>query len=215
MNKYHYILLILLFPISIFSQTFDYKYLNSVKINPISFGQSEIQMHYEHYFNNRRSSVLIAPSLILRETDEESVFGGQVMGQWRLYVSHFNKEERKNFLGFYNYGFYAGVYGLVHTYQEKYTMYKWNPTTGEQQDKLFERNSISGELGPLMGLQIDLTKRIVLDFYLGGGIRYSEFEDSIDKDPDFENYSRFNEGVFAIAYSGVKPKLGLSIGINF
>lgn len=215
MKKYHYILIVILFPMSILAQTFDYEYLNSVKINPISFAQSEIQLHYEHYFKNRRSSVLIAPSLILRQTDEESVLGGQVMGQLRLYVSHFNKEEGKNFLGFYNYGFYAGVYGLVHTYEEKYTMYQWNPSTGEQLAKQFERNSISGELGPMMGLQIDLTKRIVLDFYLGGGIRYSKFEDSIDNDPDYEDYSRFNEGVFAIAYSGVKPKLGLSIGINF
>lgn len=215
MKKYSYILILILFPLSIFSQSFDYEYLNSVKINPISFAQSEIQLHYEHYFKNRKSSILIAPSLILRETDDESVFGGQLMGQWRIYVTHFNKEEGRNFLGFYNYGFYAGVYGLAHRYNEKYTMYQWNPTTGEQLAKQFERNSSSGELGPMMGLQIDLTKRIVFDFYLGGGIRFSDFNDSIDDEPDYENYSSFNEGVFAIAYSGVKPKLGLSIGINF
>jgi len=215
MKNFYYLLLIMILPLSSFGQKIDYEYENVLKINPVSFATSEIQIQYERYFKNRKSSIVIAPSLILRRTDNENVDGAQVLGQWRYYVTQFNKEQNKNFLGLYNYGFYAGLYGLGHTYREEYKMSMWNNETQEQQDKTFERNSSSVEFGPMMGLQIDFTKRIVLDFYFGGGVRYSNFSDTIDDDPDFENYSRFDEGVFAIAYTGVKPKVGVSIGINF
>jgi len=215
MKKNYYLLLLIFLPLTAFAQSVDYEYENVLKINPVSFATSEIQIHYERYLKNRKSSFVVAPSLILRRTDEESADGAQILAQWRYYVSQFNKEDGKNFLGIYNYGFYAGLYSLGHTFQEQYKMSRWNQETQEQVEKTFERNSSSIEFGPMMGLQIDFTKRIVLDFYFGGGVRYSDFTDSIDEDPDFENYSSFDEGVFAMAYTGVKPKLGLSIGINF
>lgn len=188
-----------------------YSKMNSLKINPFAFGNSEFQLAYERYFNNRRSSVVFSPSIILRDSGGESKEGFQVMGQYRFYLTHFKKEpNRKNFLGVYNYGFYAGAYGLYFDQKETYLEYDWDATTGESLITEFTEDIQSVEGGAMLGLQMDITKRIVLDFYIGGGVRRSEVDDTNTNDE-----SIYSDGIFDKGYTGVKPKAGLLLGITF
>lgn len=187
-----------------------YSKMNVLKINPFAFGNSEFQLAYERYFNNRKSSVVISPSIILRESGDESKEGFQIMGQYRFYLTHFQKENRNNFLGVYNYGFYASAYGLYFDQKETYLQYDWDPVTGENISTKYTKDIQSIEGGALLGIQADITKRIVLDFYVGGGIRDSEVTDSSPEEDVI-----YFDGIFNKGYTGVKPKAGLLLGITF
>jgi len=185
---------------------------NAVKLNPIRVATSEFQIVYERYLNDRNTSFIIAPSIILRETNDEVVEGWQMMAQYRFYLTHLRKDQRHNFLNVYNYGFYAGLYGLYLDYNEKYTRWFWDYNTNENISAEFKKDVQSYEGGALLGIQIDITKRILVDFYIGGGIRKSERTDTyIVFEPDYNS----SYGIFNPSYTGVKPKIGLMIGITF
>lgn len=191
----------------------DFKYNNAIKLSPFNLGQSEFQASYEYYFAKRKSSIIVSPSVFLRETQESSMVGYQAMLQYRVYLTHVNKDEGHTFLGMYNYGFYAGLYGLYFDYLEDYTRGYWSDATQEYIIDDFEKSAQSVEGGAILGLQVDITSRILLDFYVGGGIRKSDSTDTyIDRVAD-ESYSTM--GVFDPAYTGVKPTVGFQIGILF
>ncbi len=190
-------------------------YLNNViKINPFLFGQSQFQLSYEHYFKNRKSSVLLMPSYLLKDSRDTELQGFEIMGQYRFYLTHYNKNERKTFLNMYNYGFYAGLYALYLNYDETFTRYTYNPITFENESNSYKKSIQSIEGGALLGLQMDISRRIVLDFYIGGGLRKSEVEDSyLDSNIEAEYYGEYS--VFDFEFTGIKPKVGLMLGITF
>jgi len=213
--KKHLFVMSLIFTFG-FCQAQDHQdYLNNVvKINPFLFGRSEFQISYERYFNDRKSSIVLMPSYLLRDNGENNIEGWQMMGQYRIYLTHYRKDQKKTFLNVYNYGFYAGLYALYLDYEEQFTRNVYDPITFEYELNTYERSIQSYEGGALLGLQMDITKRIVLDFYVGGGLRKSEVEDSyLDFVEDQEYYSDYS--VFDFAYTGVKPRVGLMLGITF
>jgi len=213
--KYFFIVLTLLFIIDISAQNtdVDFQYTKAIKLSPFNLGQSEFQAAYEQYFNSRKSSISLYPSIYLRETQDESLSGWQAMVQYRFYLTHFNKDERKTFLNLYNYGFYAGLYGLYFDYSEDYLRGYWSNGQQDYITSEFTRSSESVEGGAMIGLQVDITKRILVDFYIGGGVRFSESFDTFNDVLEEPNYESF--GVFNPAYTGVKPKVGLQLGILF
>lgn len=188
---------------------------NALKLSPFELGQSEFQLTYERYIGeNRRASFLLIPSVHLKDTREESIGGWQVMGQYRFYLTHFRKDQKKTFLNLHNYGFYTGLYALYLNYEQEYSRGFFNPNNGNYDTARFNK-SISGlEGGALIGLQVDITSRILMDFYVGGGIRKAETDDSYFDEPrEGEYYESYH--VFDLEYTGVKPRLGFSIGILF
>ena len=52
----------------------------------------------------------------------------------------------------------------------------------------FTKDITAVEGGALIGVQIDITKRIFLDFFVGGGIRYTDFADTKDGVIGIEDY---------------------------
>ncbi|MBT8233354.1 MAG: hypothetical protein HKO66_06735, partial [Saprospiraceae bacterium] len=119
------LLLAILFSIQLDAQSdgfFNYK--NALKISPVEFGSAEFQISYEKYFGERNSSFSFTPSLILKENFEETKSGYQLMGQYRIFLSHLRSDEGKAILGFYNIGIYGGLYGLYFDYEEDYR-YSW------------------------------------------------------------------------------------------
>lgn len=183
---------------------------NAIKISPFEFGRAEFQLSYEKYFNNRKSSISIVPSIFLRDNEEEKATGWQLMSQYRFYLTHFNGEAERMFLGLYNVGFYTGIYGLYLDYSEDFLRGVYDPITYEYIMTPHSKTVNSFEGGPLLGVQIDITKRILIDFFVGGGIRWSDYTNSYAD--EVENFGSF--GVFGAEYTGVKPKLGFSIGIT-
>ncbi|GLR17193.1 hypothetical protein GCM10007940_18080 [Portibacter lacus] len=185
-----------------------YPFVNVLKLSPIELGRSEFQVSYERYFKNRAQSIFIAPSIFLSSQGEETKDGFQLFVQYRFYLSHLFVENN-NTLGMYNIGFYAAPYVTGLTYKETYEQGIYDPSSGENVYNLIDDKVNAIEGGALMGVQFDITSRIVLDFYLGGGIRKSNFESSGD------SFSQGGIGLFDLAYTGVKPRIGLQIGITF
>lgn len=183
---------------------------NAIKISPFEFGRAEFQLHYERYFNNRKSSITVAPSIFLRDNANEKANGWQLMSQYRFYLTHYNGEADRIFLGLYNVGFYTGLYGLYLDYSEDFVSGQYDPISSEYIMSTYNKTVNSFEAGPLLGVQIDITKRILIDFFVGGGIRWSDYTNSYTD--EIENYGSF--GVFDTEYTGVKPKLGFTIGIT-
>lgn len=193
------------------NENIDYRY-NVLKINPTVFGRAEFNLSYERYFNNRKSSLTLSPSVYLKENLSQTINGWQIAAQYRFYLTHFNKQNRKVFLGMENFGFYSAVYALSQDYYEEFQNGYWDPMTSEYSMKKFEKDVKAYEGGALIGLQIDITKRIVLDFNVGGGVRFTDYYNTYEEfaQDNLQDYS-----VFDPEYQGVKPKLELLLGITF
>jgi len=145
----------------------------------------------------------------------EKKIGYQMMAQYRFYLTHFNKEERgNNFLGMENYGFYSGLYGLFLDYHSDYNRDYYEPEQDAYLRKEFEKNIYAIEGGVLLGVQVDITKRILVDLYVGGGVRYTQVDDTFDEyrneDGWYDTYS-----IFDPEYKGVKPVGGFLLGFLF
>jgi len=186
---------------------------NALKISPVEFGRAEFQMSYERYFGDRTSSLVISPSIILKESSVESKEGFKIEGQYRFYLSHIREDQGDVFLGFHNIGIYTGVYASYMDYTEDYQYFGYDPDNQQSFMLDLTKTATAGEGGAIIGLQIDITSRILLDFFVGGGIRYSDVFDeqsTLDKDQFFND-----PGVFDPEYQGVKPRIGFQLGIFF
>jgi len=201
-------------PIFVFAQSDHFDQRSAIRTSPVEFGKAEFHIGYEYYFANRNSSILIMPSVILKDTPQEVKEGFQLESQMRFYLSHLRSDERDVFLGMYNIGLFAGVYAKYTNYNEEYEFSWWNEVDQTSVTDRFEKSVNAGEGGILIGLQLDVTKRILIDFHVGGGIRYPKTTDTKDGvvPPD---YYYEDDSVFDIGYKGVKPKVGFQLGFMF
>lgn len=205
-----------LIPLTIISQGNNNVFAtkNALKISIFEFAKEEFQISYERYFNDRKSSFTIMPSVILKDNVESQKEGWSVMSQYRFYLTHYNKGNANNFLGFENYGLYTGVYASYLDFSEDYTSYYWDNVNMMSITKAQTKDISAIEGGLIVGMQIDFSTRIIMDFYLGGGIKKTELKDTMDEDPNDNNYYN-SYGVFDREYEGVKPRLGFQLGFTF
>jgi len=188
----------------------EFQYKNALKISPVQFGASAFQMTYERYFNDRKSSLLIMPMIILREGSVEKKKGLELMLQYRFFLTHLRKGRNKT-IGMYNIGLFTGAYanGLIYEEERQET---YHPDLDYiSVTEMFKKEIQSVEGGVLIGFQMDITKRILLDFYVGGGMRFSESTDEFDSFRDYYIEKR----VLDKDYTGVKPKIGFQLGFAF
>ena len=211
-NTILYILILL--PILGFGQTTHFDQKNAIKISPFEFGKAQFEMSYERYFGDRSSSIILMPSIFLKENMRESKEGFQLGAQYRVYLSHIRSDEKSVFLGFHNIGLYAGVYAQYLDYSEDYLYSWWDNETMESYTETMTKDVSATEGGALIGVQFDITKKILIDFYIGGGIRYSDTTDTITEVVDPNNYYE-DVSVFDPEYKGVKPRIGFQLGFMF
>lgn len=204
----------IVFPALLFGQSDHFSQKNAIKISPVEFGKAEFQIAYERYFGDRSSSFTISPSFILKENNFESIEGFQIGGQYRVFLTHLRSDSKSVFLGFHNIGLYTGLYAQYQDYKNDYKFTWWDMMTNVEQNRDFTKKVSAIEGGAIIGVQIDITKRILLDFYVGGGIRYTDFTDSKDGVVE-ENYYYEEYGVFDPEYKGVKPRIGFQLGVMF
>ena len=176
---------------SVFAQENVFPYKNVLKLSPFEFGKAEFQLSYEHYFKNRQSSIMLSPSFILKEGVDESRNGWQLMTQYRFYLTHLSRQQNKSFLGIYDIGFYSGIYAQYLNYTENSIISYWNNVDLIEVNNKKQINSEEG--GAIIGLQFDITSRITADFFVGGGIRYSQVENSAKIEDDLYSY---DPGIF-------------------
>lgn len=213
MNKI-FLIIAFVFPVFLFGQSDHFNNKNAVKISPVEFSKAEFQIAFERYFGDRSSSITISPSIILKENNFESIEGFQIGGQYRIFLSHLRSDSRSVFLGFHNIGLYTGLYAQYQDYKKDYKFTWWEMGTNVEQNQEFTKKVSAIEGGAIIGVQIDVTKRILIDFYVGGGIRYSDFTDSKDGVVD-ESYYYEEYGAFDPEYKGVKPRIGFQLGVLF
>lgn len=189
-----------------------FRYKNALKLSPIDFGRSYFEISYERYFEDRKHSLIIAPTFMLKENSYQSFSGFQLMLNYRFQLTHLKKEEHYT-LGFHNIGFYAGPYVAGTVYDEDFRFGYYDQAGQNYIEGMYNKDVSAIETGLLIGVQFDITPRILLDLFAGGGIRYAKDSNNL---PDaFKDQYYRGEGVFDIEYTGVKPKLGLQIGFTF
>ena len=212
--KYLFPLIIILLPFFGIGQSTHFDQTNAIKISPVEFGNAQFEMAYERYFGDRSSSLVLLPSIFLKDDVRESKEGYQLGAQYRVYLSHVRSDEKSVFLGFHNIGLYAGVYAQYLDYTEDYQFSWWDNEKNESITLEMRKDVKSTEGGAFLGLQLDVTKKILIDFYIGGGVRYSDFTDTKTELVDPNNYFE-DVSVFDPEYKGVKPKFGLQLGFMF
>ena len=186
---------------------YTYEYKNVLRLSPFELSRGEFQVGYERYNAHRDQSLVINPSIIKLSKGTESRDGAQLMVQYRFYLSQLQRETSET-LYMFNVGFYAAPYILGISYKERYEIGVYDPISFEQDYEVVEEaiNAIEG--GALLGIQLDITKRIVLDFFVGGGIRESNVSTN-------NTEGRNEYGILDLGYTGVKPRIGFQMGIIF
>jgi hypothetical protein len=180
-------------------------YNKVLKLSPFEFGRSQFQVGFERYYNDKTRSIVILPSFILKRSNNEKSDGVELGLQYRMYLS-------QNDGGiFHHIGYYSGVYGLGLVMREEYNLLKYGPNNQNGTPYTATNKIQSVEGGVLLGIQIDITERIVLDFFAGGGVRYSNVSDQrIEQENYYSDY-----GVFDREYTGIKPRIGFQLGVTF
>lgn len=184
-----------------------------LKISPVEFGKAEFKLGVEYFLGNGKSSISIIPSAILKDSYREKKKGWKLMAQYRFYLSNINKADRNTLFGFENYAFYTGITGGYQSYEEDYYREYYNQDNDVYESGEFRKELTAQEGGLILGLQVSITKRIIVDFNVGGSIRNNKLIDDFDYSAA-EYYYYEDYSVFEPEYKGVKPSIGLMIGIK-
>lgn len=158
---------------------------NAVKIVPFQFLFSTFQFDWEKC-KVPRSSNQFTFSLTVLDEGSETILGGG-LGITKKYYPQPSLIKLQ--------GFYAGLNSAYKYFHIKKTV----------NDSLSVLNIHAIEFQIIMGYQVIVEELIAVDLYFGGGIRKAFC------DEDCSDYQK----LFNIAYSGINPKIGFSIGVYF
>lgn len=204
--------LCILFCTSLSAQDDVINHPNALKISPFQLGSSQLELAYERILNNGKSSIQLMPSIYLKESSRESFSGFQLEAQYRFNIIDLRKGRNKTWI-FSAVKFFGGPYLLGSMYTSEYQL----GYTDEFGNYVFDQvtdDITSGEGGAILGLQLEIAKRILLEFTTGGGVRIPEVTSSITPLIDPNNY--YNDpNIFDQKYKGVKPKVNFQIGFTF
>ena len=124
--------------------------------------------------------------------------GGGIIAQAKKYLSPYKSPSKKELHGFYS-GFQV-MYRKIFIEGTHY-IYENN----EYVEQIVKQNLDIYSLGVTLGKKFHLWNMLSLDFFAGGGIRFSKYAN----ENSFTKYKYWNN----IDYSGVLPTAGLKIGI--
>lgn len=208
-------ILILLFPNIVFGQESTIldqeEYKTRLKVSPIQFGQSYFEFTYERMIDQGRKSFSISPMIMLKRNSSEEFQGIQLELQYRIYLKQLNKETHNTWI-FSDLDLYSGFYINGLTYNEDYQAGYYDVEQDLFVEEQFNKTIKGAETGVFVGLQLGISKRIVVDFTVGGGVRYTDVMDEFENVPAEYNYNYYD--VWDIEYLGVKPRLNLQVGIT-
>jgi hypothetical protein len=185
------------------------KLKNEIRINFFQFVYGTFELSMEHYFKDNKSLVLSAGATVI-DNENKKDMGGSAELQYRYYA--IPAKEGKHFISFG--GFYIGPYMRYQyldrtTTEYSYTSYPTYITTETKVTNIF--NSFGG--GVVTGIKLIAGKRITLDGFIGGGIKYSDQNQS--NNTSGNNYLPYNDNFLEPGYNGVCPRINLSLGVKF
>jgi hypothetical protein len=176
------------------------------KISPLHFFTNTLQFGTE-IFNNARSRSLNIDVGVRSNSDfYEDVRGVTTEIGFRKYVKPMTIKHRKSrqfYQGIYYNFFVQGAY--FSGYDDNY--YGPSSAPGYVRDEVTIK-SISP--GFYMGLQKTLWEVVLMDIYVGGGVKINDIDHS--QQPQNEFYG--NDGILDPAFEGIYPKIGIKFGIG-
>jgi len=186
----------------------------TLKISPIQFGKSYFELSLEFDLNGGKSALQISPMALLKKDNFEEFTGIQAEIQYRSYLLRLDKEETHTWI-FSDLDMFAGAYALGLNFSRDYRAWYngFGPEPVVEADVTQDIFAVEG--GVVIGVKFTLGDRVTLDLLAGGGVRYSDIEDSIEAGLNIDDYYvRDNDSVFDLGYFGVKPRLNLQLGIT-
>ena len=206
---------ILLFIITLFSTVQAQESL--IKVSPFHFFNATFNMSFEKKITSDKS-INLSGGFHLRDRDYISYGEGDAVGwtgefQLRKYLVKYNSDLSGIFVApFFKGSYFDITYNDDIWYVTEESYYDadgiWYPQEGEyiMETSNDEIKSVQG--GVLMGVQYVIKDVISLEFYLGGGIQYSEVEGNSEDNWRYD--SSLGRG-----YNGVIPKIGFNVGAAF
>jgi len=185
-----------------------------IKISPFHFVDGTFYASYEHMLKNENSFTISAGYNLTENGDE---YGWMGEFQIRRYVV---KPKITNSYDSPLAGIYAGLYAnskyflqqdewyndnwLLEPYYDANGMYVHGE--GHSYEIVKQEYDIKQlEGGVIFGIQMLFSKKFSMDFFLGGGLRYS----NIDNNPTNIEFHAPERG-----YTGIVPKIGFELGIT-
>jgi len=162
-----------------------------VKVSPFHFLDGTIYTTYERAFNNNNSFAL-SGGYRLSDNGDEYGWMGELQLRKYIFKPSINSSSESSLAGVY-----AGLYG-----NGKYFVEQFQTSNNFSQE--YDVKQIEG--GVLMGIQIIFSEKLSLDFFAGGGLRDSNFD---NKPIGLDLYSPER------GYTGIVPKIGFDIGVSF
>ncbi|MBL4715182.1 MAG: hypothetical protein COC01_01705 [Bacteroidetes bacterium] len=197
--------------------SFSDKYNSPFRTNHFYFDPFQVfggvfQVGYEKDADNVSFTLFV--SGILRERSWNNAYRAGLGGEIQVRFHQYNFVKIKKIdpqKATYNHIVYFAPFFKYQNVNDKYTETEWvpdpnNPWGGGNQVIVEHNNLVTSYAGGIIfGMKMILMKKMVLDFYAGGGLKIS------DVIGDLNAYN----GLWSLGYSGVMPKLGFQLGANF
>ncbi|MDX5348182.1 MAG: DUF3575 domain-containing protein [Hymenobacteraceae bacterium] len=174
-----------------------------LKLTPQQFIMKAFQVDYEIAFGNRHS-IQFSPSITVRENDNnyKKVTGGGLEVIKKFYIGTQAQPLE---------GFYAGLSGSYHRYSVESNddcFFDWQ--TGQEICNTGRKEKINRfGLNVIFGHQFIIHDVVAIDLFVGGGMRIADSDNPRNKN------ERFDRDIFDYDYTGVAPKIGVSVGLGF
>ena len=185
------------------------EYKNHFYFNPFVVFTSTFQIGYERYFNS--GSIMIITGGILSDNNSWSKEGFNSEVHYRFKIYNYQESNGKvNGYPRYNAIYYMSPYVQYKMMNVKYTgnSDEWGWGGSESLTTDVKTTAV----GVLFGAKFIVYQKVTLDFFAGGSIRYSKLEG--DNPYDY-NWVSVSQGILSPFYTGVLPKMGIQIGMNF
>lgn len=188
---------------------------NAFKFGPTNLLANTILLGYERSITPKTSLQLFGSFTLNKPSNDNADyslvkgFSGEV--QYRIYLN-----PRKNLSGFFVSPFFKYEelnFDNVNIYNNNYDPYNYNGSfTGSPVSATMDAKSLYYHGGLIFGYQIIISDVFILDFYAGGGMKYTESNYPSDsRGNNFVSYGRYNQ----MFNTGIAPKVGFRIGTYF
>lgn len=217
-----FFLLILLSIFTVFSQDSTAHF--SIKVSPQHFIVRAFRLDFEYMFKKSIHGIVIAPSLYTGLYKTSSVanivnsneFVSDIISGWavelmhKIYIININDDfemQHKVFLGYgLNQHFIKAKIYDKGFYEEQNADEISQIFYGQKEfEQKFDRKAVFVQAG----YEVIFYKRIVLDFYLGIGYRYSKMESNELKSLN----KRYDKDIWEYGHTGLEPRFGFRIGV--
>jgi hypothetical protein len=208
MRNILFIALILITTACVGQQNSDFTFPRSlIKLSPFQLFNNTLELGIETFNPKLSKSFQATLGFKSGASEFDDGQGGSIELAFRKYVLPMELRVRKS-REFYQ-GIYYSLYVGGSYFEGKSSSYGYfDPNNGVWSNSSYSATIKSISPGFTIGLQKTLWKVLVLDVYIGGGIKFSESQYT------GTNYYPSYNGILDPGYDGIYPKFGGKIGVG-